>query len=199
MTTNRLEAFSDGVIAIIITIMVLEFKVPEQPTFEALRPLIPIALSYLLSFVYIAIYWHNHHHMMQVTEQIDGRVMWANTHLLLWLSVVPFSTAWLGEHFGTVPVFLYGLVLLMCAVAFALLEHAIIRLHGPNSSLARATAASRKEKFSILLYLGGTAVAFWMPWISIAAFVSVAIMWMIPDRRIERVLDAPDEETGKPI
>ncbi|MBX3096712.1 MAG: DUF1211 domain-containing protein [Fimbriimonadaceae bacterium] len=188
MTTNRMEAFSDGVLAIVITIMVLEFKVPHEPTFEALRPLLPVVLSYILSFIYLAIYWNNHHHLMQVTEHVNGKVLWANMHLLLWLSVIPFATAWMGEAFGQVPVTIYSCILLMAAIAFTILERSIIRLHGPDSLLARATAGSWKEFTSLALYLVALCASFLNPWISIDCFIVVAIIWLMPDGRIERLM-----------
>ena len=189
METNRLEAFSDGVIAIIITIMVLELKVPHGADLEALAPLLPVFLSYVLSFVYVGIYWNNHHHMFQLTERVSGAVLWANLHLLFWLSLLPFSTGWMGEnHFERWPTVVYGLNLLACAIAYYVLQTAIIRHQGPHSALARAVARDLKGKSSPPLYVAGILCA-WLfsAWVGMAFFVFVALMWFIPDRRVERV------------
>lgn len=189
MTTGRLEAFSDGVLAIIITIMVLEMKVPHGTGFDALSPLLPVFLSYVLSFVYLGIYWNNHHHMMHVVQRVSGPVLWANLHLLFWLSLVPFVTGWMGEnHFATAPVALYGFVLLMAAIAYTILVRAILRTEGPDSPLGRAVGRDRKGNISLVLYVVGIAGSFLHPWIAGAAYVTVALIWLIPDRRIERVL-----------
>ena len=189
MGKNRLEAFSDGVLAIIITIMVLELKVPHGADFTALNPLLPVFLSYVLSFVYLAIYWNNHHHMLHATHRVTGAILWANLHLLFWLSLFPFVTGWMGEnHFDPAPMALYGFVLLMAAVAYFVLQHAIITSQGVDSLLARAVGRDLKGKLSPVLY--GTAIltSFYEPWIAGGIYVFVALMWLVPDRRIERIL-----------
>ena len=191
MGTTRLEAFSDGVLAIIITIMVLELRVPHDPTVGALRELLPVGLSYLLSFVNIGIYWNNHHHLLHVTPRVTGGILWANLHLLFWLSLVPFTTAWMGEnHFAAAPTALYGVVLLMAAIAYYILQRTILRSQQANSVLARAVGADLKGKLSPLCYLIAIPMAFVNPWISDALFVGVALLWLTPDRRIERVVGA---------
>ena len=193
MGTTRLEAFSDGVLAIVITIMVLELKVPHGTEPAALRPLLPVFLSYVLSFVYIGIYWNNHHHMLHVTERVSGSVLWANLHLLFWLSLIPFVTGWMGEnHFAPVPVALYGAVLLMAAIAYLILQGRIVSAEGPDSRLARATRHDRKGRLSPVFYLAAIGAAFVAPWVSGAIYVTVALVWLIPDRRIERILAGPD-------
>ena len=187
--TGRLEAFSDGVLAIIITIMVLELRVPHDSTLAALRPLIPVLASYVLSFVYLGIYWNNHHHMLHVTPRIEGGVLWANLHLLFWLSLVPFVTAWMGEnHFAAAPMAAYGFVLLMSGAAYLILQRRLIAIQGNDSLLARAIGRDLKGKLSAVLYLIAIPVAFVNRWISGALYVSVALMWLVPDRRIERAL-----------
>ena len=187
MTKNRLEAFSDGVLAIIITIMVLEMKAPHGPSLSALRPLVPIFLSYVLSFIYVGIYWNNHHHLFHTVHRVSGPMLWANLHLLFWLSLIPFTTAWMGEnHFATLPVALYGFVLLMCAVAYSILTRAILRQDGCNSQLAHAIGRDVKGKVSIALYASALPLAFVSPWIAFTLYVGVAVMWFLPDRRIER-------------
>ncbi|MFO0875587.1 MAG: TMEM175 family protein [Phycisphaerales bacterium] len=190
MTKGRLEAFSDGVIAIIITIMVLELKVPHDAEHLAdLRPLIPVLLSYVLSFVYVGIYWNNHHHMLHAANRVTGSVLWANLHLLFWLSLVPFVTGWMGEnHFAAAPTALYGVVLLLCGASFLLLQRRIVACHGPESILAKAVGADRKGLASLILYLAAIPCAFVVPGISQAIYVLVALIWLVPDRRIERVL-----------
>jgi uncharacterized membrane protein len=189
MGTGRLEAFSDGVMAIIITIMVLELKVPHGADFAALRPLLPVLLSYVLSFVYVGIYWNNHHHMMHATQRVGGGVLWANLHLLFWLSLVPFVTGWMGEnHFASAPTALYGVVLLMAAIAYMILQRAILAREGSDSLLARATASGFKEKVSPVLYVAAIPLAFVSPWISGALYVTVALIWLVPDTRIERAM-----------
>jgi uncharacterized membrane protein len=189
MGKSRLVAFSDGVIAVIITIMVLELKVPRGTGVEALRPLVPIFASYVLSYVNVGIYWNNHHHMLHVTHQVDGGILWANLHLLFWLSLVPFTTTWMGEnHFAAVPSAVYGVVLLMAAIAYFILQRAIIRREGPGSLLARAVGGDLKGKISPLAYLVAIPLAFVNRWLSGALYVAVAIMWLVPDRRIERML-----------
>ena len=190
MEKNRLEAFSDGVLAIIITIMVLELKVPHGEDLAALAPLWPVFLSYVLSFVYIGIYWNNHHNMMQVTRAVNGAVLWSNLHLLFWLSLLPFSTGWMGEnHFARWPTVLYGLNLLACALAYSVLQGCLMRLQGPDSLLVKAIGRDAKGKASPLLYLLGIAGA-WLfsPWLGLVFFVAVALLWLVPDRRMERVL-----------
>ncbi|HLH09376.1 MAG TPA: TMEM175 family protein [Terriglobales bacterium] len=187
MNKGRLEAFSDGVLAVIITIMVLELKSPSQPTLAALRPLLPVFLAYLLSFMYIGIYWNNHHHLLHATQQVNGATLWANLHLLFWLSLVPFTTAWMDEnHFESWPVVVYGAVLLFAAIAYFILARTLIKLHGRDSSLARSIGRDRKGKISIWIYAVAILLAFVRPWIAGAGYVVVAIMWLIPDPRIER-------------
>lgn len=189
MGTNRLEAFSDGVLAIIITIMVLELRAPEGATLAALRPLLPVFLSYLLSFVYLGIYWNNHHHMMHIARRVSGSVLWANLHLLFWLSLVPFATAWMDEnHFAPLPVATYGFVLLMAALAYTLLQTRILAADGPDSLLRTAIGRDRKGKLSLVLYLVAIGLAFASPAASGAIYVATALMWLVPDRRIERIL-----------
>jgi uncharacterized membrane protein len=189
VTTGRLEAFSDGVLAIIITIMVLEMKVPHGADFGALKPLIPVFLSYVLSFIYLGIYWNNHHHMMHAVHRVSGGVLWANLLLLFWLSLVPFVTGWMGEnHFAPAPVALYGVVLLMAAVSYTILVRATLKVEGPDSLLARAIGLDRKGNLSLLLYSVGIAASFFATWLSGAMYIIVALIWLIPDRRIERVL-----------
>jgi uncharacterized membrane protein len=189
MHKGRLEAFSDGVLAIIITIMVLELHAPHEARFGALRPLAPVLLSYALSFVYVGIYWNNHHHLLQASRQVNGAVLWANLHLLFWLSLVPFTTSWLGDsHFAAAPAAVYGIILLMAAIAFTILEYALIKQHGRDSTLARALGRDRKGKASLALYVTGVVVAFWWPWIACGIYTVVALIWLIPDTRIEHVL-----------
>ena len=189
MGKGRLEAFSDGVIAIIITIMVLEMKVPRGTSLAELRPLLPVFLSYVLSFIYVGIYWNNHHHMLHAVSTVTGSILWANLHLLFWLSLFPFTTGWMGEnHFTPVPTALYGGVLLMAGVAYYLLQTAIIRAQGPNSLLKKAIGSDWKGNLSPVLYVVATLVALRSPWTAQAIFVSVALIWLIPDRRIENAL-----------
>jgi len=189
MNKNRLEAFSDAVIAIVITIMVLELKVPHGSAIAELKPLIPVIISYVLSFVYIGIYWNNHHHMLQATTNVNGRILWANSYLLFWLSLVPFVTAWMGEnHFDNWPVACYGFVLLMNAVAYTILLKTLVSHHGKDSTLAKAVGTDTKGKMSMLIYFLGIAVAFLNEWVSVALYVLVAIIWIIPDKRIETKL-----------
>ena len=186
MSKGRLEAFSDGVIAIIITIMVLELKAPHEANWEAIRPLIPILLSYVLSFVNVGIYWVNHHHLFQVVKQVDGRVLWANMHLLFWLSLIPFGTIWMGEtNFTTWAVAAYGFVLLMCAIAYTILTIALLAVHDKESVLATAIGQDTKGKISLGIYVIAVPLAFVNSWISCALYVLVAIIWFVPDRRIE--------------
>lgn len=190
MNKNRIEAFSDGVIAIIITIMVLEMRAPAQAErFEDLRPLLPVFLSYVLSFVYVAIYWNNHHHLLHAVERSSGGIMWANLHLLFWLSLTPFVTAWMGENnFAPAPTALYGAVLLAAAMAYWTLQRVIVAQHGPDSALARALGRDFKGTVSPLLYLAAIPSAFVSSWIAGGIYVLVALMWLVPDRRIERAL-----------
>ncbi len=189
MGKNRLEAFSDGVLAIIITIMVLELKVPHGDSLLALKPILPVFLGYVLSFIYVAIYWNNHHHLMHTVEHISASILWANMHLLFWLSLVPFATAWMGEnHFSAMPTALYGCILLMAGFAYWLLQQAIIRSHGNESVLAKAIGVDVKGYGSIVLYVIAIPLAFYQQRLADAIYVLVALWWLIPDRRIERSL-----------
>jgi uncharacterized membrane protein len=189
MNKGRVEAFSDGVLAVIITIMVLEMKSPRGMTLGALTPVVPVFLSYVLSFVYIGIYWSNHHHLLHATQRVNGATLWANLHLLFWLSLVPFTTAWMGEnHFHSWPVAVYGLVLLLAGVAYFILTKALINLHGRDSTLGISIGRDKKGKISIALYTIAIPLAFVRPWIAGTCYVIVAIMWLIPDPRIERRL-----------
>jgi uncharacterized membrane protein len=189
MNTSRIEAFSDGVIAIIITIMVLELKVPRGADLAALIPLIPKFMSYVLSFIYVGIYWNNHHHMLHTTRQVTGSILWANLNLLFWLSMFPIVTDWVGEnHTASVPTAFYGIVLMLAAVSYWLLQRTIIAMQGSQSWLKRAVGYDWKGKVSPILYALGIAVAFWSPWISQALYLFVALLWFIPDRRIESAL-----------
>jgi uncharacterized membrane protein len=191
MHKGRLEAFSDGVIAIIITIMVLELKPPHGSELADLATLWPRLLSYVLSFIFIGIYWNNHHHLLQAAKHVDGRVLWANLHLLFWLSLIPFVTDWMGEnHFAALPVASYGFLLLSCGGAYWLLAQSLIRRHGRDSTLARAIGTDRKGLISLVCYLASVPLAFVSTWISGALFVTVALVWLIPDTRIEKVLSA---------
>ncbi|MBK8270376.1 MAG: DUF1211 domain-containing protein [Planctomycetes bacterium] len=196
---NRLEAFSDGVIAIIITIMVLEIKVPhEAEHFADLARLLPVFLSYVLSFIYVGIYWNNHHHMLHATRAVTGGVLWANLHLLFWLSLIPFVTGWMGEnHFAAAPMALYGVVLLMSALAYFILQRAIVRIHGNDSVLARAIGNDFKGKVSPLVYALAIGLSFVRPWIAGVLYAAVATMWLIPDRRIELALGSAIDGPGK--
>ena len=189
MSRNRLEAFSDGVIAIIITIMVLELRVPAGESFSVLLPLAPVFLSYLLSFIFVGIYWSNHHHLLHVVEHVNGAVLWANLHLLFWLSLIPFVTAWMGEnHFSAVPAALYGGVLLCAAIAYFILTRVLLSIHAPESVLATALGADFKGKISVLIYLVAIPFAFIRWWLACGLYVLVAVMWLAPDRRIERTV-----------
>lgn len=191
MNKGRLEAFSDGVIAIIITIMVLELKVPHEADLAALRPLIPVFLSYVLSFIYLGIYWNNHHHMLQAVRQVNGTILWANMHLLFWLSLIPFVTAWTGENFfAPVPVAFYGIVLLMSAIAYYILSRVLISHHGKESTLAIAIGRDFKGKISLVIYAVAVLLSLVNSWLAFLLYVSVAIMWLIPDRRIEKTLSS---------
>ncbi len=189
MTTNRLEAFSDGVLAIVITVMVLELKVPEGVTFESLKPLFPKFLSYLFSFIYVGIYWNNHHHLFQATEKTNGNILLSNLHLLFWLSLIPFTTGWLGEsNFSKNPTTLYCFILLMSAVSFLLLEKSVIRFIGKETKIATALGKYKKEKISLLLYSFSFLLSFFLPAISIIIVYACAILWIIPDKRIEKIM-----------
>ena len=196
MGKNRLEAFSDGVIAIIITIMVLELKVPHSPDFRALLPLWPVFMSYVLSFVYVGIYWNNHHHMLHAVKEVSGGVLWANLHLLFWLSLIPFVTAWMGEnHFETGPTAAYGFVLFMCSVAYLILARGLIANHPKNATLAEAIGEDRKGKLSCVLYLAGVGLSLFGAWLGFVVYAAVAIVWLIPDRRIEeKVVEEIEQE-----
>jgi uncharacterized membrane protein len=190
MTASRLEAFSDGVLAIIITIMVLELKVPHGDSLAALRPILPTFLTYILSFTYIGIYWNNHHHLLKATKRVTGRVMWSNLHLLFWLSLVPFATGWLGEnHSATTPTMLYGAILLMAAISYTLLQTSIVCQHGKESKLAESLGTDLKGKISIACYLAGIMVAPFEQWISDALYTAVALLWFIPDKRLNKVVE----------
>jgi uncharacterized membrane protein len=194
MGKARLEAFSDGVLAIIITIMVLELKVPHGEDLASLQPLVPVFLSYVLSFVYLGIYWNNHHHMLHATRKVTGAILWANLHLLFWLSLVPFVTGWMGEnHFAAAPTALYGFVLLMAAIAYWALQQIIIASQGHGSLLKSAIGSDWKGKLSPILYLVAIPTAFWSQWFSGGIYVLVALIWLVPDRRIENVLSASED------
>ena len=189
MRTGRLEAFSDGVIAIIITIMVLEMKVPHGDRLSDLLPVLPVFLSYVLSFVYVGIYWNNHHHLLHATTTVTGAILWANLHLLFWLSLFPFATGWMGEnHFSALPSATYGIVLFMAAIAYVVLQQAIIRSQGPESILKKAVGRDWKGKISTVMYLAAIVGTLLSPWISEGIFVAAALIWLVPDRRIEKVL-----------
>ena len=190
MDSGRLEAFSDGVLAIIITIMVLEMKAPEESGFDALFMILPVFLSYLVSFIYIGTYWNNHHHLFQITEQVNGKVLWSNLHLLFWLSLIPFATSWIGEnHIESWPVAFYGIILLMSGFAYNFLEYKIIENHPDDFTLNQVRRGSKKGITSIALYLSGIAVSFIMPGLGIACYILVLILWLVPDRKIENALE----------
>lgn len=190
MNKTRLEAFSDGVLAIIITIMILEIKAPEDDSFESLKPLIPVFLSYVLSFVYVGIYWNNHHHMFQVVKKISGSILWSNLFLLFWLSLIPFATSWIGEHhFSALPMCIYGFILLMCAISYIILQNKIIKLEGNDSVLHRAVSNDIKGKISMACYISAIPFAFVSPWISGLLYITVALIWVIPDSRIEKQIN----------
>ena len=198
MGKERMAAFSDGVIAIIITIMVLEIQVPQGASFAALRPLLPVLLSYVLSFIYIGIYWNNHHHLLYATEKVNGGVLWANMHLLFWLSLVPFATRWVGAHYAApVPTAVYGLLLLLASLAYWILQRAILATQGRNTLLGTALGRDMKGKLSSALYSLAIAFAFVSPWIADGLFVLVALMWLVPDRRIEDAITNAPEDAGK--
>lgn len=190
MTKGRMEAFSDGVFAVIITIMVLEMKPPRGTSLASLQPVLPVFLSYVLSFVYVGIYWNNHHHLLQAAKHVAGGILWANLHLLFWLSLTPFVTAWMGEnHFAPWPVALYGLVLLFAGAAYFILTKMLVAHHGKDSTLARSIGPDRKAKLSLVVYAAAIPLSFSEPWIACACYVMVAIIWFLPDRRIERTLE----------
>ena len=189
MTTSRLEAFSDGVLAIIITIMVLELRVPHGGTVDDLKPLLPVLASYVLSFVYVGIYWNNHHHMLHLVHRVEGGILWANLHLLFWLSLIPFATAWIGEnHFAPTPMAMYGVVLLMAAIAYYILQRCIIAVQGEHSPLRAAVGRDWKGKISPVSYLAAIPLAYVNRWFSAALYIGVALVWLVPDRHIERVI-----------
>jgi uncharacterized membrane protein len=190
MSKSRLEAFSDGVIAILITIMVLELRIPEAPTWEALLPRAPLFLAYVLSFVQLGIYWNNHHHLFQVCTQVNGRVLWANLHLLFWLSLVPFATGWIGEtNFSGVPLLAYGAVMWMAGLSWTVLNRALLRLHGNESPIARALGRDRKGMVSLVLFILGIVLSLVVPWAALVCYGLAILPWFVPDRRIERVLN----------
>jgi uncharacterized membrane protein len=189
MTKGRLEAFSDGVIAVIITIMVLELKVPHDASWSALAPVAPVFLTYVLSFIFIGIYWSNHHHLLQAVQRINGKVLWANLHLLFWLSLTPFVTGWMGENrFAAVPAAMYGVVLLFAAIAYFILARALLSIHAPDSVLATALGADFKGKISMVIYLLAIPLAFVRSWLACGLYILVAVMWLVPDRRIEKTI-----------
>ena len=195
MKSGRLEAFSDGVLAIIITIMVLELEAPEETTFEALLPKLPIFLSYVLSFIYVGIYWNNHHHLFQITERVNGKILWANLHLLFWLSLIPFTTSWIGEnHLTEIPVAVYGINLLLAAIAYNLLQSTIIKEHGEGFALKKILGKAKKEKLSLLIYLIGIVLSFFTPVGAMTCFVIAAMIWLVPDKRIEKSLEQNQKE-----
>ena len=190
MEKNRLEAFSDGVLAIIITIMVLGLQVPTSSNIAVLKPLLPVFLTYALSFIYLGIYWNNHHHLLKAAHKVNAAMMWANLHLLFWLSLFPFVTGWMGEnHFTTAPTALYGVVMLLAAIAYYILQSVIVAEQGPDSKLAKSLGRDFKGKVSPVLYAAAIVAAFFEPWISCCIYVFVALMWLVPDRRIARVID----------
>jgi uncharacterized membrane protein len=190
MGKGRVEAFSDGVVAIIITIMVLELRPPHEPTLEAIRPLLPLFAAYVLSFVLVGIYWNNHHHLLHITRTVNGPILWANLHLLFWLSLFPFGTAWIGESaIGSIPVAAYGGILFMAAIAYSILALLLVHHEGPDSAVAKAIGADFKGKVSLALYALGIGLSFVRPWLGIACYIIVALIWLIPDRRIERQLE----------
>jgi uncharacterized membrane protein len=194
MTKNRLEAFSDGVLAIIITIMVLELKVPHSTEWSSLQPVLPFFISYVLSFIYVAIYWNNHHHMLHTVIEVRGNILWANMHLLFWLSLIPFTTGWMAEnHFAPEPIALYGLNLLMCAIAYYILQTIILKIHGSDGVLAKAIGKDIKGKLSPVLYIIAIGFSFYNRWVSAAIYVLAALIWLVPDKRIERTIATREE------
>jgi uncharacterized membrane protein len=195
MTKNRLEAFSDGVIAIIITIMVLELKPPHGSSLASLKPLLPVFVSYILSFINVGIYWNNHHHMFQASHKISGSVLWTNMHLLFWLSLIPFATAWMGENnFGKVPVAVYGTVLFMAGVAYYFLAHCLTSIHGKESRFSKAVGSDTKGKISVSIYAAGIVLSFVNPLIAFALYVLVAVIWFVPDKRFEKLQEASEHK-----
>jgi uncharacterized membrane protein len=195
MSKGRLEAFSDGVLAVIITIMVLEMKPPHGTSLGALVPVLPVFLSYVLSFIYLGIYWNNHHHLLHATQHVSGGILWANLHLLFWLSLIPFATAWMGEnHFAPWPVAMYGIVFLLAAVAYFFLTRALVAHHGPDSVLAKSIGRDRKGRASVVIYFVAIPLSYWQPWFACAGYVMVAVLWLLPDPRIEKTLGA--EQSG---
>jgi uncharacterized membrane protein len=187
---GRLEAFSDGVIAIIITIMVLDLKVPDNAEMSALKPALSVFFSYVISFVFVAIYWNNHHHLFQTVKRINGRILWANMHLLFWLTLIPFATRWMDEHVNaSLPVAIYGVVLLFCAVAYSILTHILMSAQGRDSVLVKAVGRDIKGHLSVIIYIIAIPIAFIKPWIAYTLFIAVALMWIVPDRRIEKTLE----------
>lgn len=195
MKKGRLEAFSDGVIAIIITIMVLELKVPHGSTLEDLRPVFPVFICYVLSFTFIAIYWNNHHHLIQAVEKVNGKILWANVHLLFWLSLIPFVTSWMGENgFAGLPVAMYGVVLLCAGIAYYILSQSLIVHHGKESALSKALGSDIKGKISLIMYLVAVALCFYNSLIAFGIYITVAVMWLIPDKRIENILSENNTE-----
>jgi len=191
LSKNRLEAFSDGVIAIIITIMVLELKVPHGTDWSSLEPVLPFFVAYVLSFLYLAIYWNNHHHLLHTVKHVTGGILWANMHLLFWLSLFPAVTDWMSEnHFAPIPILMYGIIQLMCAIAYYILQTIILKIHGKDSLLAKAIGRDFKEKISPILYVVAIICSFINPWISMAIYYIVALMWLIPDKRIERIVNS---------
>ncbi len=196
MSKSRLEAFSDGVLAIIITILVLELKVPHGEGLATLKPLLPVFLGYVLSFAYVGIYWNNHHHMLHACTRISGTALWANLHLLFWLSLLPFVTGWMGEnHFAQLPTALYGIILLMAAIGYWILQRTLIAVEGPDSVLGRAIGSDRKGNLSVVIYAAAIPLAFFNPWLAQGCYVIVALMWLVPDRRIEKALAERDGRT----
>src|ERR1051326_486578 len=190
MSKGRMEAFSDGVLAVVITIMVLELKSPHGTGLAALKPLVPVLLSYVLSFVYVGIYWNNHHHLLHATQRVNGATLWANLHLLFWLSLIPFTTAWMGDNYrNSWPVAVYGIVLLLAGVAYYILARLLIRLHGQDSTLATSIGSDTKGKISIAIYAAGIGLAFLEPRLANVCYVVVAVIWLVPDRRIEKKVE----------
>ncbi|TDQ25566.1 TMEM175 family protein [Tenacibaculum caenipelagi] len=192
MKTGRLEAFSDGVLAIVITIMVLEMKAPEDTTFKGLLSVAPVFISYLLSFIYLGIYWNNHHHLLQVTKKVNGSILWANLHLLFWLSLIPFTTSWIGEHGHyneALPVATYGFVLLMSGIAYFILERVLIKYHDDNYPLSKLCRKGTKDYISMIIYLLAVPISFVNTWISIACYIAVALMWLMPERKLEELME----------
>ena len=200
MKTSRLEAFSDGVIAILITIMVLELRVPEGADWNSLQPIVPVFLTYVLSFVFLGIYWSNHHHLLHMADRITGGIMWANLHLLFWLSLTPFATGWMGRNnFAPLPTAMYGVVLLFSAIAYTILVTMIIAAQGPRSRLKAAIGSDAKSKLSLAMYTAAIPLAFVNRWIAYALYVAVVLIWLVPDRRIERRVDAENHARADPV